>query len=172
MADDASYTSFLSKANAPTGASSTPSQKQSDSTSQSRSAYDPTTTHASVPQPIRSLLSSNNPHYTSDTDSPFEPVFFSYSNDSLPSASDFSSCLSKSKSHSSAEVEELSAQDFDPRGEYKAVIDAVAQAGGGGKGDVKVYRVEVTKTRVEYYVMTVVEGGGKLVGVVTKAVES
>lgn len=57
--------------------------------------------------------------------------------------------------------------EFDPRGEYKEVIERVEQTGSGG---VKVYRVEVSKTRADYYVLTL--GQGILVGVTTEAVES
>jgi hypothetical protein len=167
MADDASYDAFLNKANEPLSAQT----QSSNSTSQSHSKYDPTSSTSSVPKPIASLLSSAQPTYTSDTDSPFEPVFFSYSGDTLPSALEFKRCLSKSHS-SNREVEQLSVEDFDPREEYKDVIGAVGQAGSEGKADVKVYRVEVSKTRVEYYILAVAEGGRKLVGVVAKAVES
>ena len=167
MADDASYSSFLNQASQPVSA-----QNETVSTSEARSQYDPTESNSSAPSSITSLLSSN-PTYTSETDSPFTPVFFSYAGADLPSAEQFSQCLSKSKSHSaSGEVEELSVKDFDPKGQYKAVIDAVSQAGEGSKGDVKVYRVEASKTRAEYYILTIGDDGRKLVGVVTKAVES
>ena len=164
MADDASYNSFLSKANEPVS-------DQTQSTSQNRSKHDPTESNASAPASISSLL-SNNPTYTSETDSSFSPVYLSYAGDGLPSAADFSTCLEKSHTSSSGDVEELSVKEFDPRGEYKSVIEAVGQAGKKGKGDVKVYRVEGKGSRVEYYVVTVAEDGGKLVGVTTMAVES
>jgi hypothetical protein len=67
------------------------------------------------------------------------------------------------------EVEELSVGDFDPRGQYKEIIQRVEQAGKGKKG-VKVFRVQASSTRAEYYVLTV--GEKKLIGVVTRAVES
>ena len=94
-----------------------PPRHQTESTSQAHSAYDPTEANSSAPASIASLLSTN-PTYTSETDSPFTPVFFSYAGDGLPSAEQFSQCLSKSKSHSaSREVEELSVKDFDRKGE-------------------------------------------------------
>lgn len=167
MADDASYSSFLNQASQPLSA-----QRQTESTSQARSAFDPTSSNSSAPQSIASLLSTN-PTYTSETDSPFTPVFFSYAGSGLPSAEQFSQCLSKSKSHAaSGEIEELSVKEFDSRGKYKPVVDAVSQAGEGGKGNVKVYRVEISKTRADYYILTIDDDGRKLVGVVTKAVES
>ncbi len=86
--------------------------------------------------------------------------------------SDFEKCLAHDNYPGGNEVEELSVEEFDPRGEYKGVINAVRQA---GKGEVVVFRVAGEGARVEYYVLTLAdgkEGGRKLVGVVTKAVES
>ncbi len=62
----------------------------------------------------------------------------------------------------------MSTQDFDPRGEYTEIIERVEKAGNGA--GVKVFRVEVSKTRAEYYIVTV--GERMLIGVVAKAVES
>jgi len=61
----------------------------------------------------------------------------------------------------------LSPEEFDPQNQYKDIIDRVKQA---GKGGVTVFRVQTSKTRVEYYILTV--GERMLVGVVAKAVES
>ncbi|KIX05467.1 uncharacterized protein Z518_06339 [Rhinocladiella mackenziei CBS 650.93] len=158
MSDDASYAAFLDKANADPKASIS----QSTSTSQSRSKFDPTTsTSSSLPPSLQCLPDVT---YTSDTDSPFEPVLLNYSGYKLPSAVEFAKCVA---GKAPGNVEELSVDDFDPRGEYKEVIQRVEQA---GSGDVKVYRVEVSKTRAEYYILTL--GEGMLIGVVVKAVES
>lgn len=159
MSDDASYAAFLNKANADPKAGQT--SAESTSTSQSRSKYDPTTSSEALPASLKSLPDIT---YTSDTDSPFKPVLFSYSGSSLPSAGKFAQCLAHT---SKGAVEELSVDEFDPRGEYKEVIERVEQTGSGG---VKVYRVEVSKTRADYYVLTL--GQGILVGVTTEAVES
>ena len=68
----------------------------------------------------------------------------------------------------------MSVKEWDARGEYGEVVEAVRQAGEKG-GEVKVFQVMGKGARVEYYVMSVVggkEGGRKLVGVKMEAVES
>ncbi|KIX94548.1 uncharacterized protein Z520_09594 [Fonsecaea multimorphosa CBS 102226] len=168
MSDDSSYLSFLEKANANPKAGQT--LAESESTSQRRSKLDPTTSSSDALPP--SLKALPDITYTSDTDAPFEPVLFNYSGSELPSSAEFAKCVFSSKSgggSGSDGVEELSIRDFDPRGQYGEVIQRVEQAG-KGKAGVKVYRVETSKTRVEYYILTV--GESMLVGVVTKAVES
>ncbi|EXJ57828.1 uncharacterized protein A1O5_12386 [Cladophialophora psammophila CBS 110553] len=162
MSDDSSYLSFLEKANANPKAGQTVAE--SESTSQQRSKLDPTTSSSdALPASLKSLPDFT---YTSDTDSPFEPVLFNYAGSELPSAEEFAKYLAP---RSVGAVEELSTRDFDPRGQYGEVIQRVEQAE-KGKAGVKIYRVEVSKTRVEYYILTV--GERMLVGVVTKAVES
>ena len=62
--------------------------------------------------------------------------------------------------------------DWDVRGQYKDIIDAVRAAGKGN--DVRVYRIPRTSVEAEYWVLTT-EGKGasaKLVGVKALAVES
>ena len=166
MADDASYISFLNKANQ--------DPKAGASTSQSRSRLEPTNTSSITsgsdlkPECLpASLQKLPEILYTSDTDAPFEAVVFNYASSSLPSVSDFENFLgAKAK----AGVVELSVEEFDPRGQYKEIIHTVEQAGNGDGGGVKVFRVEISTTHVEYYVLTV--GERMLVGVVAKAVES
>lgn len=163
MADDASYMSFLNKANEPLS-----SAQQTTSTSQASSKFDPTSTESAsaAPKPISDLLASKEPHYTSETDAPFEPFFTSHSGGSFPSAAEFLKSLGIDKS---GKVDELTTQDFDPRGQYKEVIDAVKAA---GDGQVKVYRLEVSRTRAVYFIATLAEGGTKLVGLKAESVES
>lgn len=99
-------------------------------------------------------------------------MFFSYASDQLPSVKEFVKALGV-KGENAGRVEELSTQEFDPRDDYRDVLDRVGQAGKGkAEGSVKVFRLEVDErgTRVEYYVVTV--GERSLVGVVAKAVES
>jgi hypothetical protein len=69
-------------------------------------------------------------------------------------------------SHSS-EVQELSVGEWDPKGQYKTVLDAVEKATDGG---VKVFRVELQGTRTEYYVVGVSKN--KVVGLKALSVES
>ena len=85
--------------------------------------------------------------------------------------SDFEKCLD---GKADGKVEEMSVKEWDARGEYGEVVEAVRQAGEEG-GEVKVFQVKGKGARMEYYVMSVVggkEGGRKLVGVKTEAVES
>ncbi|OCT47981.1 hypothetical protein CLCR_04393 [Cladophialophora carrionii] len=169
MSDDASYMSFLNKANADPKSGQGSTMAESESTSQRRSSFDPTSSSSSdaLPATLKSLPDIT---YTSDTDSPFEPVLFNYSGSGLPSASEFNTVLRHAhKGKGVVEVEELSVGDFDPRDEYKEIIQRVEQAGKEKKG-VKVFRVQASSTRVEYYILTV--GERNLIGVVTKAVES
>lgn len=166
MADDTSYSTFLTKANADpnSGLSSEP-----PSTSQARSEFDPSTTNPSEGIPVQ--LQNISTTYTSDTDSAFEPVFFSYASHELPDVTTFRKVLGV-KGGEESEVEKLSVEEWDRRGEYKEVSGKVGEVGKGegGDGKVVVFRVGNGGTRVEYYVLAV--GERKLIGVVTKAVES
>lgn len=164
MADDASYMSFLNKANAEEPSSAA---QGTASTSHVRSTFDPTSTGSAsaAPKPIANLLTAKEPHYTSETDAPFEPFFAPYSGSVLPSATDFL----KSLGVKGAGIDELTTHDFDPRGQYKEVVDAVKSA---GDGDVKVYRLEFSSTRAVYFIITLAEGGTKLVGLKAESVES
>jgi hypothetical protein len=65
------------------------------------------------------------------------------------------------------EVEELSVDKWDPRGQYKKVVEAVKKA---TDGEVKVFRVELSGARSEYYVVGVKDG--KVLGLKALSVES
>lgn len=71
-------------------------------------------------------------------------------------------------------VEELEVGDFDPRGDYGEVVDAVTKAAGRGK--VSCFRVEGEgsgrRTEVRYYVIGLNGNEGRLVGVRALSVES
>ncbi|EHY53420.1 hypothetical protein HRR83_003626 [Exophiala dermatitidis] len=170
MADDASYTAFLEKANADVSGPSH-SHEQSPSTSQARTKLDPTTSTTSqleaLPASLKSLPSDLT--YTSDTDEPFQPIALNYAGTELPNAEEFRKCLG-AKGQTAGAVEELSAEEFDPRGQYKDIIERVSQAAKEQNLKVKVYRVEISRTRAEYYILTL--GEKMLVGVYVKAVES
>ncbi|KIV97096.1 hypothetical protein PV10_00888 [Exophiala mesophila] len=165
MSSDSSYLSFLNKANEDPKSGTDPSSSSKQSTSEHKSKLDPTT-QSSFPESLQSIPDSLT--YTSDTDSAFEPIFLNYAGADLPSIDEFKKVLEASRSAGKdSVVEELTVKDFDPRGQYKEIVDRVKKA---GSGDVKVFRVEVGATRVEYYIVTI--GDRSLVGVVTKAVES
>jgi hypothetical protein len=71
---------------------------------------------------------------------------------------------------SGRDIRVLEPAQWDVRGEYKDVVEAVREAVGGGQ--VGVYRVERAGARVEYLVLGVNEKKGKLEGVKALAVES
>lgn len=176
MADDTSYNAFLNQVNQDP---SSGHDGEGNSTSQTRSKFDPSSkssSSAAVPASLRDI----NVTFTSDTDSEFEPVFFSYASDDLPSVEDFTKALGV-KGENAANVVELDVNDFDPRGQYADVIEKVKAAGveergkrgaGAGKASAKVFKVQVdgSGTRIEYYIISV--GERSLVGVVAKAIES
>lgn len=68
----------------------------------------------------------------------------------------------------------LSASSFDPRNQYSGVFKAVRAAASGKDEDVevKVYRVEVGPSRVEYFVLGLDTEQGRVVGFRAKAVET
>lgn len=68
-----------------------------------------------------------------------------------------------------ADVAAIKQKEFDPRGDYSRVVYAVEKAGGG---EVGFFRVELGGTRAEYYIISVDEKGGKVVGLKAKSVES
>ena len=68
-----------------------------------------------------------------------------------------------------AEVSSLSAQEFDPKGQYTEVLEAVEKS---GDGKARVFRAHHGKTRAEYYVVGIDEKGKRIVGLKAKAVES
>lgn len=165
MADDTSYSTFLTRANQDP---SSGHAAEGDSTSQARGQFDPSMTNPS--EGVPTVLQNISTTYTSDTDSAFEPVFFSYASHELPGVDAFRNVLGVKGGDS--EIEELSVEKWDPRGEYKGVVGKVKEAGEaeGGDGKVKVFRVGGEGVRVQYFVVTV--GERKLLGVVAKAVES
>lgn len=73
--------------------------------------------------------------------------------------------------HKGGEVESVTTKEWDVKGEYDAVLDTVKKAAGGAS-DVKIYRLEQTKTRLEYYVVALDQEHSRIVGLKTKAVES
>jgi len=164
MASDEAYTSFLEKANQPTGAdSSTPKSHKQDQQAV-------TSDSSNVPAVLRSLDMT----FTSESDEPFEPFTVPYSSSSLPSASEFARAIKHDNGQ--GVVEELSVGEFDPRNEYEKVIEAVEAAvakNGEGKAAVKCFRADSGKsTKVFYYVVGLDREERRLVGVRAVSVES
>ncbi len=68
-----------------------------------------------------------------------------------------------------ADVTKMSVKEFDPKGQYKDVLEAVGKTGGG---PTMIFRVDLEGTRVEYYVVAVDRKGGNVMGLRAMAVES
>ncbi|KAL5340704.1 hypothetical protein BJX70DRAFT_92334 [Aspergillus crustosus] len=171
MSDDA-YASFLDKANADldSGRSQETTQKSSSTRTETF------VVNVKVPTPLTSV----DAYYISDADEPFEPVALKWEGaekGKWPDASQFSKLISADKDLSSS-IETLSTSSFDPKNQYASVVKSVrAAAAQGSDGDesaveVKVYRVEVGTSRVEYYVTALNAPEGLLVGLRAKAIES
>ncbi|KAF8533193.1 hypothetical protein BDD12DRAFT_762423 [Trichophaea hybrida] len=105
--------------------------------------------------------------YISDVDESFEGISFKWQKESLPTADEFSDLTG---SGSGSDIEVLEPNEWDRRDMYKDVKNAVSAACGEG-ADLKVYRVG-DGVRVIYYVVSLDEKNGKVVGVRVKAVES
>ncbi len=93
----------------------------------------------------------------------------------MPDAAGFARAVGFGSGSSAGQVEEMSVEEFDPRGEYGEVIEAVRKAGGDGSGkeEVKCFRLEgERKSRVFYYVVGLDGKVGRLVGVRAVSVES
>lgn len=148
MASDADYTAFLDKANQDTGAATTQSSAKKASTQSVNTA---------VPQALEQI----EEYYTSDADEPFEVVALAYKGSGDISASDLKNLLN----HDST-VESVDEKQFS---QYSKVLDAVKSA---GNGKVAIFRVEHGSTRAEYYVVSVDEEEGRVVGLKALAVES
>lgn len=67
------------------------------------------------------------------------------------------------------EVSSLTVEEFDPKGMYKEVFEAVERA---GDGKARVFRVEEGGARVQYWVVGLDKGKGRVVGLRARGVES
>ncbi|KAK3172957.1 hypothetical protein OEA41_006283 [Lepraria neglecta] len=150
MSDDA-YSSFLDKANQDTGASKASTQSKSASTK-------------AVGTEVPATLQKVEQYYVSEADEPFEPVSLKWGGKNMPSENEFGELIGHK-----GDISTISTKEFDPKGDYKEVLQAVEKA---GDGKTRIYRLETGKSRVEYYVVGFDEKGGKVVGLKAKAVES
>lgn len=90
----------------------------------------------------------------------------------------FSKLVSPSADLSNA-ISTLSPSSFDPKNQYASVLRAVRAAAvendpsaDESAVDVKVYRVELSSTKLEYWVLALEGAGSRLVGLRAKAAES
>lgn len=168
MSSDNAYASFLDKANQDPNSNPTPS---TSSTSPSKPQPTPHESLISQSTHIPQSLKSLDVTFTSEADEPFEAFTVSSAGSSLPDAAGFAQAVGLGSS--AGQVEELSVEDFDPRGEYGEVVAAVKKAAGNGGGEVKCFRVEgEKKSTVFYYVVGLDGQGGRLVGARAMSVES
>ncbi|KAL9039323.1 MAG: hypothetical protein Q9180_002597 [Flavoplaca navasiana] len=151
MSSDDAYSSFLDQANQDTGASKS-------------SASAKTATTKAVDTEVPAGLLSVEQYYTSEADEPFEPVSLQWDGQNMPSENEFAKLIGHG-----AEVTTMTTKEFDPREQYKEVLQAVGNA---GEGKSSIFRVGHGKTRVEYYVVGLDRGKGRVVGMKAKAVES
>ena len=199
MSTDSEYTSFLTSANkTPLTTSGSDKTSSAPSTAQSKStSTDPSVSGDALPESLHTLVKDSDAShrsgggdgdeglvYVSETDSPFEPLVLNYAGDEVPDAEGFAKCVKVE----AGDVEALETGEWDARGRYGRVVDAVRAAGGGDgdgrkgersgeggeDGEVRVYRVARGSTRCEYFVVAVRrQGVGRsLVGVKVRAVES
>ncbi|RAL17700.1 uncharacterized protein BO97DRAFT_334725 [Aspergillus homomorphus CBS 101889] len=179
MSSDDAYMSFLNKANADLDSAKSTAQPSTSAAAHTETVH----TGVRIPAPLTSI----DAYYISETDEPFEPVALKWDGANRgiwPDASHLSNLISGSGSDIPPDsIETLSPASFDPKNQYASVLRAVraaaSQAAGGGEPavqeadvDVKVYRVEVGSTRVQYYILALDVDGGLLVGVRALAVES
>ncbi|KAI5800067.1 hypothetical protein EDC01DRAFT_777190 [Geopyxis carbonaria] len=150
MSSDDTYAAFLAKANKDYSAA--------DEEEQSLTAKD--VSDPNPPAAIKALGSDRC--YTSDSDEPFVAISLPYGGTALPDNRELSKLLEIST------VDSQDVLDWDPRGKYKDVTDAVAKAGNGA---VNVYYLQ-SGTSIKYWVLSVDQKAGKLVGVVVMAYES
>ncbi|KAF4979536.1 hypothetical protein FZEAL_4304 [Fusarium zealandicum] len=158
MSNDDDYMAFLNKANQDTGAGA--------ATQQEKPTFKVKDEGSEVPKAIRDVCQSA--FYVSEADEPFEEVSLKWEGkNGLPSESEFASLINHS-SPDSAEIDILDPLNWDSRGQYTNVIDAVREASKGN--DVRVYQITRDATRVEYWVVS--HADGKLIGAKALAVES
>ncbi|KFZ04290.1 hypothetical protein V501_09202 [Pseudogymnoascus sp. VKM F-4519 (FW-2642)] len=161
MADDASYLSFLEKANAPLGGSN-----EAQASGSGKKGFKTVDEGAKVPEVIRKAI--EGVMYVSEADEGFEGVSLGTGGRGMVDGESFADLIG---SPDGREIEILDISQWDERGEYKSIVDAIRDATSGG--DVRVYRVPRGATRVEYWVVGVEEGEeGRLVGAKALSVES
>jgi hypothetical protein len=66
-------------------------------------------------------------------------------------------------------LKSIGQKDFDPRGQYKVVVDAVKKA---GNGNAEFFKAELDHTRVQYLVVSLDTEHKRIVGLKALAIES
>jgi len=168
---DADYTAFLEKASADTTSNPPPVPPSAK----------PMTTQQTNAAPIPPALGALDAYYTSDTDARFEPVAIrrgaggggvdvDVKDQGGSGKLDVDSFRKMMHFEDEREVEAMSVEEWDPRGDYGEVVGRVREAAGQG-AEVVVFRVGLGGVRCDYWVLG--EGmGGMVVGFRVGAVES
>ncbi|EPS28233.1 hypothetical protein PDE_03179 [Penicillium oxalicum 114-2] len=172
MSSDDAYMSFLDKANADLNAGQPQRQGTSDT-----ARTETVDANTQVPAPLQSV----DVYYVSDADEPFEPVALRWAGASKgdwPNAEQFSRLISPDADLSKS-ISTLSPSSFDPKDQYSSVLHAVRSAAVEKDSDadqsnveVKIYRVELTSTKLEYWVVALDGVEGRVVGLRAKSFES
>jgi hypothetical protein len=97
---------------------------------------------------------------------------------SPPPLAELATLISESNDLSRS-IESLPVTSFDPKDQYPEVLGAVRAAAAENNPDatqeaveLKVYRIEITTTRIEYWILALHAPEKKIVGLRAKAVES
>ncbi|KAI1936892.1 hypothetical protein LOZ66_004400 [Ophidiomyces ophidiicola] len=172
MSSDDAYSSFLESANAdPSAAVKSTSTVQSFHTTQSVGE------NQQVPQVLKNV----EMYYVSDADEEFEPASLHWDKaveGKWPTPDEFQSLILLGKNKPSVEISTLPETSFDPRKQYGAVYDAIrtaitgSEAKGTSEPELKVYRVQHSDTRMEYWVMGLDKKEHRLLGMKARAIES
>ncbi|KAF2258742.1 hypothetical protein CC78DRAFT_525806 [Lojkania enalia] len=157
MSSDADYASFLEKANQNTSSVS--------ATTAQASNYGTKSVDDGVEVP--EVLRGREEVYVSDADEEFVGVGLRFGGSAVGAGTLFASLSSCPLSYVLLSTSIY--RDFDPRGQYKGVVEAVQKAAGG---EVRFFRVGLGGTRSEVWIVGVDREGGRLVGVKALVVES
>ncbi|PFH62073.1 hypothetical protein XA68_15281 [Ophiocordyceps unilateralis] len=163
MASDEDYMAFLDKANKDLSEGQAAAQR---SGGDDKFAFKAVDQGSAVPAAIRDVCKKEV--YVTDADEPFEEVSLKWTGEGgLPDEVEFAKLIQHWEA-ASAKIDIMDPTDWDPKGRYGAVVDAVRKASRGN--DVRVYRVVRDETRVEYWVVTRDED--RIVGAKALGVES
>lgn len=191
MSSDDAYAAFLDKANEDPNAGRA---KAADAAPSKRGDSHGATLNGvnSKEVPQRLITAAKDQFYVSDSDEPWVPVNFNLGQkDSLPTegkrtkrhtenriacgrAGKFANTSpdefikATGSKHAPEKITILDPVDWDSQGQYKPLIDELRVESKGN--DVRVYRVQVDATRVEYWLVSTLNGN--LLGYMAKAVES
>ncbi|CAK7199001.1 hypothetical protein SEUCBS139899_001669 [Sporothrix eucalyptigena] len=162
MSSDDAYAAFLEKANEDPNAGR-PAKNSSNGKNGTNGKA--STREKQVPE--RLVTAAKDRFYVSDADEPWVPVCFDLGDKtSLPDEDKFLSIVNVDGSPDDVSI--LDPVDWDKQGDYKPLIDELRVESKGN--DIRVYRLKVDQTRVEYWLVSTLDGN--LLGYKAKAIES